>query len=749
MTSPSFGAPGKGAKLPFGRPGQSLRTYDEGDYAETRAEVPRDQWDRYLIPSADGTKPAVNKGRLRVSTMKKVGSDASLLQDKAERLIVKGLAMSPELAAAAMRASALEDDSKEQRKELRRIAAQAFELAGGNERRDLGNKMHELTHALNKNRFDDGPEPIVPPELAPHIDAYYAALEQENLQVIPELMERVVLCPYDVGGAFDNIMRRWNAETEMFELVIVDLKTGKTLEFSHLEFLIQLWMYANAYFMFVTEAIETDDSGKIVGVRGHVEELPLELRRDRAIVVHVPLDGSATVYELDLSGVDRYAAASIELKRANSEAKHKYRELSTVRPAAFQAPSAELEAGRGRIPTYSDLSGGATDYPAGPVVDHFNGHPGMVTPDGGQTWTPPLPPVERDPATGLNNFQPTPTAPTPDAAEQAHKAEVRREMAAKLAAPAAPPVPEIDPVTGKKKRSCGYCKKPAPGHTAKTCPDNPDSPKYDPQARRTAAPDRVDETLARLDAAAIADGRNDDPDDGVPAGQPEPQNNCDCHQDGDWHPYVAGQCRYGFTLEARARQGKDPLTGDPIANVVSAGASGPVTLTDQDAAPFCLKLDHSVCTWTASPPVPKGSWGCSITGKPSRQYWEAHQVAPRVTAVAPSFGHPDGEAVAHLAPQTATSDASVTPPPVKLDEPVGPYAPSRDPYAPPPGYAAPPADLTQAGIDAAQLPQQLLDHRLAEIAAGRWNESYEPASQAKWQQLVAQHGYPAPPPLPR
>lgn len=447
----------------FGVPSDSTLAGAGHDYvpAEGRAGVQMalDQWNRYRIPSADGVQPAVNKGRTRVSTIAKVGSDETLLQDRAERLIVAGLGANAELNAQAMAAAAMPEDTnaeaKKKKAALRRVAALAFEAAGGNEKRDRGTAFHELTDAINR-----GQDVTIPEELQPEIEAYYNALEEHHLQVIPELMERVVLCPYDTGGAFDNIMRRWNPDAESYELVIVDLKTGSTLEFSWLSFLIQLWMYANAYFMYVVDAVDTDDKGKVTAVRGHIEELPLELRRDKAILIRCPLDGSAEVLELDLSGVDRYAAASVELKRGNAEAKHKYRSLGTVRPAAFEAPPQP------------------TNIPPGPVYNETStSGPATVPSD--------------DPTDYIQLTRTAGPAPTPDQLAQEAKAVERLAAVSNLGSVADKQLKPLDlaPIADKAagQRGCGVCHR--VGHkrgSAKCLGD------ADPGLAKTPAPGAVD-----------------------------------------------------------------------------------------------------------------------------------------------------------------------------------------------------------------------------------------------------------------
>lgn len=690
MTDYPFGDPTP--TYPFGDP---VGGGDSYDYAEQRAEVPRDQWDRYLIPSADGVAPATNKGRTRVSTVKKVGSSTANLQDRAERLIVQGLA-DPHLHELAVAAAALPEDSPSQAKvkkaALRKVAARAFDKAGGNDRRELGTKMHELIDALNRNRFGDGPEVEVPEELQPHIDAYYAALDARDLTPVPELMERVVLCPYDMGGAFDNIMRWWNPDTEAYELVVVDLKTGRTLDFSRVEFLTQLWAYANAYFMFVTTGIEKDDTGKIVRVRGYVEEMPLELRTDRAIIIHVPLDGTAEPLVLDLSGVDRYAAAQIELKRAASEAQHKYRSLGIIRPDAFEAPVLEATKTINVPVPPPEVPGGAgfadpTDHivlnPAAhqasmgmgvgeQVTEHpmFQGGKTQAQVDREQT---PVQKAQADlaasrlakvdamaSAAGRNDDPddgvPDPVMPLKAAQDAEH----------------VPAPPTHDPVTGRKKRTCGHCHE--PGHTQKNCLRNPTSVKFDPSLAAEPVPPQ--------------------------AGQPVDR----------------------------------PLQNDEKQL--------------QKAVPYCLKLHPKPCGWTAKFPGKIGEWVCDVTGLPAQNAYEAGLT--RMTAVPPSFGHPEGVAVEHLAP---TSDQAIPTPPVTLDSPVPDYQVGDTvtvggieftKHSEPPVWPTPP-DMTSWGITNAQTVQDLLTHRQREIDAGRWNQAYDQQGQARYAVLVMQENGQAPP----
>jgi len=558
MTSPDPFGPPAAPRLPdrgdpFGLPSDSGRATRTGD-AEDRAEVPRDQWGRYLMPQQDGTKPAPNKGMTRVSTTKSALSNTFGIQKWNGRRIVQGLAINPDAVAAAMRAAAM-PEGPEREKAFGRIADGAFQTGGGKERAGLGTEFHEITEDLNRGTLI---RENVDEKWTPDLGAYDQLLIDNDLTPLAEYLERQVLCPYNQAGTFDNIMRYWNPDTEEYELVIVDLKTGRKLDLGWLEILIQLWSYANAYAMWTTTKVIRDpkDETKITEIEGFYEPMPRELRTDKAFVIHTPLDGTASLIELDLSGVERYVRAAVEAKRANAEAPKKVRTVATIRPDAFTPP-------------------------AGPVNVTQNLNP-----------------------TAAGVVQTTATT-TPQMLADEAKANERRIAAVEaLSRPGqvgvpATAEPEKDPTTGRRKRTCGHCRK--PGHTQKTCPENPASTKYVPPI--------------------IAGAPMPQP---IPAGEPAPENNCDHLRDGDWHPYVEGQC----SPDGPADSADD--AAPPPARVV---------LTDPGGQPYCTQ--NHACQWTSQHPNALGQWVCSVSGKPGRQAWENQTTA--VTPVPPLYGAPPVE----------------------------------------------------------------------------------------------------------
>lgn len=450
--------------------------------AEKRALVPRDQWDRYLMHHQDGTKPAANKGMTRVSTTKSSLSNTIGIQNWSGRRIAEGLAANEAVVIAAMKARAMPEGPARERA-LGKVAEAAFVVGGGKERAGLGTEMHEVTEAINRGELtiEQADE-----RLQADLKAYYQMLADNDVVILPQFLERQVLCPYNNAGTFDNIVRMWNPDTCEYELLIADLKTGRKLDLGWLEIIIQLWFYANAYALWTTTKViystEQGKTDKVVDLEGYYEPMPAELRTDKVAVFHVPLDGTATLITIDISGAERAVRAAVEGKRWNAEAKRRVTVVNRVAPPPFVSQD-----GFTLAPPVEQMvtSVGASATPDGPLIHAV----WDSTPHPGGSVTEETNPYGLDPH----------AYPTKDAFTAALKAEERKAALAAAPAPAAAPVVERDPVTGRKKRTCGHCHR--PGHTQKNCPDNPASSKYIDMEALTGANGR---TMAEIVAPASA-----------------------------------------------------------------------------------------------------------------------------------------------------------------------------------------------------------------------------------------------------
>lgn len=612
MTDP-FGVPSSG------RPPTSTRP--RGD-AEDRAQIPRDQWDRYLMKHLDGSKPAKNKGFTRVSTTKKALSNQEGIRTWAEGLIAEGMGTNDALIQRAMEAQKIIDPDTRKRT-FRKIAQDAFVLAGGKERSGRGTAFHEVTEELNRGRIDYNTGlSKLSPEDGESLLVYREMLERNNIQVLPNMLERQVLCPYNQAGTFDNMVRWWNPDTEEWELLIGDLKTGRTIDLGALEILIQLWNYANAYAIWTTTSITmSDDGSEVIDFDGFYEPMPAELRRDKAIIFHVPLDGTATAYILDLGGVEEAVRAAVTAKRWNAEAKHKFRRLETVAPAAFVTPKTPAQIME-RVPVADRQQ--AEALAADPGLKY---HP--------QTTEQTRAPIDY---------------PTPDAQAQADIAQSRlaklNETLRRVVAegrndeedePEQGVSPHtvqdqlngigqpLAPLAGPGKRGCSVCGR--TGHTSKTkqpiCLGDRDPAK--------GAPDN--QTTVTVPSQTVIDATKGPE-------QPRPSTE-------EIAAFVAGT---------------DPMTPaeDKFSDAPSEAENYPQHEAAQELSrvvpvedlPYCFK-SHAH-NWTSNHPDAPGQWVCADTGKPSKEVWEKH------TRTVLAADHADGDD----APPPPATWAAYTPPAV-------------------------------------------------------------------------------------
>lgn len=411
------------------RTGQAEDHTDDG--------VPRDHNDRYAICDEHGNPPARYKngnpiGRTRASTNAKVVGDKTGVQNWRDEMITRGLAADAGLFAAVLKAVAADD-----KRHIRDLAERAFSVGGGKVAAGRGTAFHDVTERIKKGE-QVSPDSI-PAENKRDVDSYLQALAEHQIFPVEGGQELVLILPHGAAGKADDVFRWFNPFIEEWELIIGDTKTGQRIwEFGDYEMTAQLWQYANHLAVW-QPPVEGGPAHGTAGPR-------LEVRRDRALIVNSPLNGTTTVTLLNLAGADHDLEAVQTIRRGRAEAKLRVHHLGTV----------DL---REAVHTGTE----PTNIPPGTVYNE--------------------------------QFTPTPTAPTPDAAAQEAAARARMAKLDQMAQADgrndgdeddAPVEPTHDPVTGRKKRACGHCRR--PGHTAKNCPENPASPKYVPPTL-TAVPD--------------------------------------------------------------------------------------------------------------------------------------------------------------------------------------------------------------------------------------------------------------------
>lgn len=316
---------------PFAKPGHNP---DVRPSAEERADVPRDGYGRYLVklPGMEHMPSAPVVPLTRVSTITKALIQKKSIIDWRERLIVEAAAdpANAELLVAIRQAGG-------DRKELKRIGEELFKRGGGKDRSLLGTAMHDFTE--RRNRGENLTEADMPEEHRPSLRAYEALLA-DRVRILPGFLERRILAPWSAGGTLDNIVMYRNDllqpegsdgdATGEWDMRVADLKTGRDLSKGWPEKLIQLWEYANS------EYIWNDETQTW-------ERMPRELRKDRGLIIHVPMDGTAHLYDVDLSGMDKVVEAAMIARRHEAEAHTKATMVASVdmRGPAYVAPTTE------------------------------------------------------------------------------------------------------------------------------------------------------------------------------------------------------------------------------------------------------------------------------------------------------------------------------------------------------------------------------------------------------------------------
>lgn len=231
-----------------------------------------DRYGRYKLvdPATGDVRPYT-----RATTFAKSISDTFTLSLWSQRMVAKGLAMRPDLVAAAAAMSL------DEREKLNKLAETAKETAGAKTGANLGTALHAFTEQLDK-----GETVTAPPPFDRHVAAYATALADAGIEVVPDLIEQTVAVPDfgGIAGTFDRVVKHDGRHK------ILDLKTGRDLEYGWMEIAVQLAIYANAPAYF-------DKSSK------EWVELPADMDKETALVVHLPAqkEAKATVHEVDIA----------------------------------------------------------------------------------------------------------------------------------------------------------------------------------------------------------------------------------------------------------------------------------------------------------------------------------------------------------------------------------------------------------------------------------------------------------------
>jgi hypothetical protein len=243
---------------------------------------------------------------MRATRLASVIADSYALNAWRNRMAVYGVAQQPALIATLQRL-----DVREDRAEIEAIVEDAIRLADGIDRAALGTRIHLATEQIDRRiqHMENGGNPtdieFTEPDLIHHVANWKTALENAGIEIIA-IEDIIAVADLGVAGRLDRI----GLTTEPLHIsigtgdnfriiivpadtyIIVDLKTGKSLEHAWHEVAVQLALYANHTHRF-REGAEGDD------LKWYAPLLNMEKRV--ALVVHIPaMEGGAYLYGVDI-----------------------------------------------------------------------------------------------------------------------------------------------------------------------------------------------------------------------------------------------------------------------------------------------------------------------------------------------------------------------------------------------------------------------------------------------------------------
>ena len=238
------------------------------------------------------------KGMTRATTFNKAASDNKAIGDWGKRNVAIGAALRPDIIRRAHGKTHEAD-----KRELDGIVAQLEEAAGAKVSANEGTFLHEFTEQMDAGlkTWRDAPEAY-----QQSLKLYAEALERAGLEPVPGLIERTTMIREFGGvvGTLDRIM--YHRPSGRY--VIVDLKTGKTMEYSVEETETQEWIYAHGVNQNGIYDWNDDTWSREDPSRGG---LIATISEEVGIIIHMPVQGpdagTVTLLYADLRAGARHA----------------------------------------------------------------------------------------------------------------------------------------------------------------------------------------------------------------------------------------------------------------------------------------------------------------------------------------------------------------------------------------------------------------------------------------------------------
>jgi hypothetical protein len=196
----------------------------------------------YVVPGPDGVRKTDTC--VRATTLSKALDDTTALTDWKQRAMLLGVMNNPDLLdelslGGAAHLSELQFTDK---RALDGIARRAARCVGADDGNVFGTKLHRYLEAILEGVVTLEQCPV---ELQPYLVVLFAAMREHKLSFVSQMVERTVFIPATgLVGTLDFMVL-----DEQGTLMIGDLKTSGSIDFSWIGIAIQLAQYANATMM--------------------------------------------------------------------------------------------------------------------------------------------------------------------------------------------------------------------------------------------------------------------------------------------------------------------------------------------------------------------------------------------------------------------------------------------------------------------------------------------------------------------
>ena len=274
-------------------------------------DVKIDRFGRYMVinPLTGEEEPFT-----RATTIAKTLDDTFHLTEWAKRQVAYGIGLRPDLAALATSA-----DGPDDKRVLKDVVEQAMQAAASGRKANLGTALHGITQKIDRG---DAHVPV-PAEYRDHVTRYKTIISAFGLEFIKEFIEVTLLLPeMKIAGSADRIARWLRSALP----IVVDLKTGGSLDFSKVAIAQQLAIYANATHRWDGET-----------------PIPMpEMNKEEALVIWLPAttDDEPKVYSVDIAEGWEMVQKSVDVRDIRkSKGKSLFTEIQ-----AEPAPSSSLDA---------------------------------------------------------------------------------------------------------------------------------------------------------------------------------------------------------------------------------------------------------------------------------------------------------------------------------------------------------------------------------------------------------------------